>query len=257
MDTLVKAAGPALLAAALLALPAPAARAIVNGEPVSAAQYAREFPWAAVLVSPLNGQVCGATLVSPTFLVTAGHCTNKGLALLIGAPDRGNARSLTVVDAIRDPRFTGKPGEFDIGLIRIDIPIKGPVVRVPDESEALAMLRSRPTGVILGWGHQNPGGDYAQVMARASVRVAPVQLQGTLIFFESVPAGVCGGDSGGPLIVNDAEGRPALLGVASVTDGDLCGKGGGIAGYTNVGMLSEFIRKNVPDLPRPRAPKAH
>jgi hypothetical protein len=256
VDSLVSRSRFAGLAGVLLAALVAPAVAIVNGEPVTAARYVKEFPWAAVLVSPINGQVCGATLVSPTFLVTAGHCTNKGLALLIGAPDRRNARTLVVADAIRDPRFTGKPGEFDIGLIRVDVPIPGPVVRIPDESEALALLRSRPFGVILGWGHQKPGDDFAQVMGQASVRVAPYQLQGTLIFFDSFPAGACGGDSGGPLIVSDAQGRPVLLGVASVTNGDLCGKGGGIAGYSNVGLLSEFIRTNVPDLPRPRNPKA-
>lgn len=256
MDTLVRKPSLAILAAALLAALATPARAIVNGEPVTAAQYAREFSWTAVLVSPINGQVCGATLVSPTFLVTAGHCTNKGLALLIGAPDRGNARTLIIVDAIRDPRYDAQPGKFDIGLIRIDTPLGGPYVRVPDESEALALLQSQPTGEVLGWGHQKPGGDFVQVLARAAVRIARYELQGTLIFFESVPAGACVGDSGGPLIVRDAKNRPVLLGVASVTDGDLCGKGGGIAGYSNVGLLSEFIRHNVTDLPRPPARKA-
>jgi Trypsin len=248
VDTLVIRVRGACLAIVLLATVSPSAQAIVNGEPVTSAQYVRKLPWAAVLVSPINGQVCGATLVSPTYLVTAGHCTNKGLALLIGAPDRRNARKLTVVDAIRDPRFSGKPGEFDIGLIKIDVPIRGPVVHVPDEHEALALLRSAPTGMILGWGHQKPGGDFSQVMARAAVKIARYELRETLILFESVPAGVCIGDSGGPLIVTDRKGRPVLLGVASVTDGDLCGKGGGVAGYSNVGLLSDFIRHNVPDL---------
>jgi hypothetical protein len=44
-----------------------------------------------------------------------------------------------------------------------------------------------------------------------------------------------------------------------VTAGNLCAKGGGIAGYTNVGQLRAFIRDNVPDLPPapppPRGPK--
>lgn len=254
MGPLVSGRGLAMVAAVLTLQAAPA-RAIVNGEPVGAAQYLKEFPWAAVLVSPLNGQVCGATLVSPTFLVTAGHCTNMGQALLIGAPDRANARTVKVIEAIRDPRFGGQAGRFDIGLIRIDTPIGGPFVRVPDESEALALLQSRPTGEILGWGHQIPGGDFAQVLAHAALRISSYQLQDTLILIESVPAGVCQGDSGGPLIVHDARKRPVLLGVASVTVGDLCSKGGGIAGYSNVGLLSEFIRHNVPDLPRPPAPK--
>jgi secreted trypsin-like serine protease len=250
MDTLVNPGTLRLTAALLLALAMPTL-AIVNGESVTTANYLRQFPWAAVLVSPENGQVCGATLVSPTFLVTAGHCTNKSLSLVIGGPDRRKARTVAIVDAIRHPRYSGKPGEYDIGLIRIAEPQRTPVVRLPSEREEQELLRSAPSGVILGWGHQKPGGGFVDVLSSATARIARYELQGTLILFESVPAAVCQGDSGGPLVVRDARNRPVLLGIASVTAGDLCSKGGGIAGYTNVSQLVDFIRDNVPDLPKP------
>ena len=44
-------------------------------------------------------------------------------------------------------------------------------------------------------------------------------------------------------------GRFVLVGVASVTDGNLCKKSGGIAAYTNIAAVRDFITENVPDLP--------
>jgi secreted trypsin-like serine protease len=40
-----------------------------------------------------------------------------------------------------------------------------------------------------------------------------------------------------------------LLGVASVTDGNLCATGGGFAVYTSVAAVRDFISAKVPDLP--------
>ena len=43
--------------------------AIINGSASSTATY----PWAAFLASP-DGQYCGASLISPTWVLTAAHC---------------------------------------------------------------------------------------------------------------------------------------------------------------------------------------
>jgi secreted trypsin-like serine protease len=131
---------------------------------------------------------------------------------------------------------------------------------VPERQEVMQLLAAGPRASILGWGVQPDSNDkFAQELVVAEVHLTRIGQQGTLILAEDAHAGVCGGDSGGPIIVNDASGRAVLIGIASVTDGNLCAKGGGIAGYTNVGQLRDFIRDNVPDLPPapppPRGPK--
>ncbi len=85
------------------------------------------------------------------------------------------------------------------------------------------------------------------LVREARIRLAEVGIVGTHIAIRAPDGGPCGGDSGGPLLMTAADGQAVLLGVASITDGNLCKTGGGLAGYTNVAELLDFIRANVPN----------
>jgi secreted trypsin-like serine protease len=67
-------------------------------------------------------------------------------------------------------------------------------------------------------------------------------------YFDPV-SGPCGGDSGGPLLLERADGSLVLAGIASRVVGNLCAQGGGVGIYTDVAAVRAFIEEHVRDLP--------
>jgi hypothetical protein len=58
------------------------------------------------------------------------------------------------------------------------------------------------------------------------------------------------------MLLRGYDDEAVLIGVASITAGNLCEAGGGSAAYTNVAALLEFIREHVPDFPERLPPLA-
>ena len=54
--------------------------------------------------------------------------------------------------------------------------------------------------------------------------------------------GPCSRDSGNPMLLQTIKGDWLVVGIANATDGNLCATNGGLAVYTSVAPLIEFIR---------------
>jgi secreted trypsin-like serine protease len=228
--------------------------AISSGEPPGEAEFAADFPWAVVLVRDDAPGICTGSLISPRYVLTAAHCASEGLTVLFGSRSREGARRVAVREVIRHPRYSNDPIAYDLGLLRLARPLRLQPVPVASRAESWDLVRPGATATILGWGATAAGVAQPDILLRADFRLTDLRIIGTHIAYIARPAGPCGGDSGGPLLVSGHDGHAVLVGVASITDGNLCAAGGGLAGYTHVAALADFIREHVQDLPERTPP---
>jgi len=223
--------------------------AIVNGDVVSQPRFLDEYPWAVALENPVTGGVCTAVLISPTYLLTAAHCANARKRVLVGDTARSRATVMGIAESIRHPAYDRETHQFDIGLLRLMEPVDLPPVPLVARGEMLLLVQKNSPAQVLGWGKTpRSGRDFSDRLVRARVYLKNLAFLGTDIVYTD-RAGPCGGDSGGPMLVEGLDGYPVLVGIASTTDGNLCAKGGGMAMYTSIDVIRDFIVERVPDLP--------
>lgn len=223
------------------------ALAIVNGAPVSDARFAADYAWAVALVAP--GGVCTAQLISPTWVLTAGHCTSSGFEVRVGNASRSAARVVAIAEAIRHPRYDAKDGDFDIGLIRLREPLAITPVKIITTAEATELLKPGVLAVIVGWGKRSPSLPFSERLVVSDVELRSLSRNGTRFAYFDPVSGPCGGDSGGPLLLSRLDGAWVLAGIASRVGGDLCAQGGGVGIYVDIAAVRSFIEEHVEDLP--------
>lgn len=232
----------------LVLAPVTPAAAIASGRPVGPDEFRRDMPWLVLIQTRGTTGICAGALIAPRYVLTAGHCAGANREVFYGSPSREAARRVAVEDAIIHPRFSRDPMTHDLALLRLVRPVRARPLPVASLAEAWSLVRPNGTGQVMGWG-SIPGEQRPDVLRVAEVSFDEVGMLGTHIAYRSQRGGPCGGDSGGPLVVRGHDGQLVLVGIASVTDGNLCAKGGGIAAYSNAPAMLDFIREHVTGLP--------
>lgn len=260
---------------------------IIGGEPV---HDPAEYPWTAALVlTDRPGRImCGGTLISPEWVLTAAHCLHReyprgsGLPL---SPESVDVLVGTVFldqpspghDRIRASAFYIHPGydqpthvNNDIALIRLSRPAM---------QRRIGMLANSGEDVwpgmwttVLGWGNTVP-----QPRQRAedlpsnqllSVDVpivsneacqASMRLPESVITENMICAGfpeggkdACQGDSGGPLVKTVFPGYQMLVGV--VIYGEGCAQPDAYGVYTKVSAYCDWLKETTgQDMCRPES----
>lgn len=239
---LFAAAGAIALSTAL----APSASAIIGGHDATS-----QYPFMVSLQK--DGQhYCGASLIKPDWIVTAGHCTvnvePEQLSARIGDNDRTKGAEAEVTEVVAHPDFSYEPFRNDVAVMKLDHPVDAQPIELADEP---ADTGSR----LLGWGMTCEDG--------SECPDPPVTLQeldtglvaddrcsenynpdNELCTDSPEDAQACILDSGGPQI----QGRPGqweLIGATS-RDGDpdpTCATGPGI--YTDLTAHRDWIERTT------------
>ncbi|XP_020504838.2 ST14 transmembrane serine protease matriptase a [Labrus bergylta] len=227
-----------------------------------------EFPWQVSLHVKNYGHVCGASIISPRWLVTAAHCVQDDGKTRYSQPGTWEAylglhtqrnigshvvkRNLKQV--IYHPNYNAYTFDNDIALMELDSP-----VTYSDYIRPICLPAPQhdfPTGStvwITGWGATREGGFAAKVLQKAQVRTINPSVCNDLmdgqITSRMMCAGVlsggvdaCQGDSGGPLS-SPSQTRMFLAGVVSWGDG--CARRNKPGIYTRVTKYRGWIKEKT------------
>jgi secreted trypsin-like serine protease len=234
---------------AVLAGAAAPAFAIVNGKAVSEERFLADYPWVAAVIDPAVDGVCGGALIAPRWVVTAAHCTAENKYVLLGSPDRSKARRFELEKVIRHPDFNETTFQNDVGLLYLKEAVDSPVAVIASPEQTQEFLVAGIHGTILGWGSRPFGRPPSDQLYAARTGVTAPVLRGSQIYRNDPDAGPCGSDSGSPLVMQTAAGEKLIVGVVSATQGDLCATVGGVAIYTNLAVVSDFISEMLQRFP--------
>lgn len=239
----------AAVAIALTAAVTPPASAIIGGHDATV-----EYPFM-VSVQKDGHHYCGASLIEPDWIVTAGHCTvnvkPEQLSVRVGDHDRTKGDEAEVTEVIAHPDFSYEPFRDDVAVMKLDHPVDARPIEIAAEPGPAG------TGTrILGWGMTCEDGSEcpdppillqeldAELVGddRCSENYNPDNELCTDSPTENAQA--CILDSGGPQI----KGRPGhwqLIGATS-RDGDAdptCATGPGI--YTDLTAHRDWIERTT------------
>ena len=217
-----------------------------------------DHPWVVLLLMDIGGQPayrCSATLLSPTVVLTAGHCTSNfpdapftGMRVFTESdvqngdntyPFAGGPNSVEAVNWYAHPLYETAPFYFhDVGVVILEEPIYVSEYGVLPELDQLDALKTRrgqqdTTFTAVGYGLQQINPVFVQadrVRMVAHPRLIQINVPGftgdysLLLSNNHSTGGTCYGDSGGPNFLGDSN---VVAGVTSFgMNGNCAGTGG-------------------------------
>ncbi|XP_040438988.1 suppressor of tumorigenicity 14 protein-like isoform X1 [Falco naumanni] len=238
---------------------------IVGGEDARSGKW----PWQASLQMGAHGHVCGASVISNRWLVSAAHCfldsgsvrysvpsgwrAYMGLHTINERSNRVTMRSIKRI--IVHPQYDQSISDYDIALLEMEMPVLFSELVQPICLPSTSRVFVYGTVCyVTGWGAIKENSRLAKTLQEARVRIINQsvcnKLYDDLITSRMLCAGnlnggvdACQGDSGGPLACTGKGNRWYLAGIVSWGEG--CARRNRPGVYTKVMALYDWIRQNT------------
>nr|XP_040022216.1 suppressor of tumorigenicity 14 protein homolog isoform X1 [Gasterosteus aculeatus aculeatus] len=226
-----------------------------------------EWPWQVSLHFKTMGHVCGASIISDKWLLSASHCfiTSDNDHLVpsnwqtySGMQDQYKLDDIQlrlVQRIITHPDYNQMTFDYDVSLLELSKPLEftntiQPIC-LPSPSHVF------PPGMtcwVTGWGALREGGSKSQRLQKAMVKiindtvcntVTEGQVTSRMLCSGFLSGGVdaCQGDSGGPLACFEESGKWFQAGIVSWGEG--CARRNKPGVYSRVTKLIEWIKRET------------
>ncbi|XP_037532311.1 suppressor of tumorigenicity 14 protein [Nematolebias whitei] len=226
-----------------------------------------EWPWQVSLHFMTAGHVCGASILSDRWLLSASHCfvthssdnlipsnwiTYSGLQYQYKISD---AQQRKLKKIITHPLYSQMTYDYDIALLELSEPLVfsntiQPIC-LPSSSHVF------PAGMscwVTGWGALREAGQLAMTLQKASVKiindtvcntVTENQVTSRMLCSGFLAGGVdaCQGDSGGPLVCFEESGKWFQAGIVSWGEG--CARRNKPGVYSRITKLRDWIKQEA------------
>ncbi len=254
---------------------------IINGTAGSTLTY----PWMGYIADDAAGQYCGASLISPTWVLTAAHCFNNAentapdletgalASVFFGSdtvsPEGPNLQksgiARIIVHPSYNPDFDTSPNaeDFDMALVELSSAITLTPVQLLAKGSVVA---AGTEAFIMGWGTTELDADGESINPSNSLLEARQQIisqadcnlvyNGTItdnMICANAPATVnsdtCQGDSGGPMSVakGSAFVQVGVVSFGGTETGPKCADPDAPGVYSSVAALADFIQQFATD----------
>ncbi|CAF0906363.1 unnamed protein product [Adineta ricciae] len=235
---------------------------IVGGETAATSTWS----WA-VSISINNQALCGGSVISSSWVITAAHCVS-GLAaskvtVYAGSNARFSGQSRVASSITVHPSYVSSTHVNDIALIRLSSPLtisnsSVKPVCIPSVDSATLSAGEWPAAglsvVAIGWGTLTEDGSLPYYLQQVTVEtIAYTDPTCYSVLYnqqKQLCAGVygggkdtCQGDSGGPLMMFTTSNQWVLVGLTSYGDG--CARANAMGVYTRVAAYQDWIQQTT------------
>ncbi|XP_038660369.1 transmembrane protease serine 9-like isoform X2 [Scyliorhinus canicula] len=217
-----------------------------------------EWPWQVSL--RIGQHICGASIISDRWLVSAAHCflenSNPSIwTAYMGSVNvqMGIARNIKTI--IRHPRYHSMTLDFDIAVLELSSPLNftdyiRPVC-LPSRNQVFPVGKSCS---ITGWGSLYFRGQWPTILQKANVDIIADTICNVsyhnaithrMLCAGFLEGGVdsCQGDSGGPLVCLEPGGTWFLVGIVSFGFG--CAEANFPGVYARVTALRDWVKEQT------------
>lgn len=211
-----------------------------------------------------NAQFCDGALVDKLFVVTAAHCVFGSrpaqINVLTGTQSLKLGGTRRQVAAIKiHPSYNDNTTDFDIAVIKLKTAATGIAVsKLITRAQEPAVAKDGTLSTVVGWGNMKETGsnypvDLRQVavplVARSDCNDAnsyrgAITARMICAGYRAGGKDACDGDSGGPLMVKDGQGKWTLQ-AGIVSWGSGCARPNLYGVYARVALLSAWANQTI------------